>query len=98
MPGNVIEIEADGPGGGHSTRRGRFGCGSIILGLFVFLVAAKSVASAILDYQWWSEVGQLETWWKQVYVHTAPIFYATAFGYAVLWIVHARAMKAGGAS
>lgn len=98
MPGTVIDIEADGPGGGHSARRGRLGCGSIILGLFVFLVAAKSVASAIVDYQWWSEVGQLETWWKQVYVHTAPIFYATAFGYAVLWIVHARAMKAGGAS
>jgi len=97
MPGPVIDIEADEPGGSHS-RGGRFGCASIVLGLFILLGVAKSVASTIIDYQWWNEVGQLETWWKQVYVHTAPIFYATAFGYVVLWIVHARALKAGGAS
>jgi len=98
MPGRVIDIEADGPGPGPPVSRGRFGCGSIILGLFLFLIVAKSAASSILDYQWWNEVGQLETWWKQIYLHTAPLLYATVFGYAVLWIVHARALKAGGAS
>ncbi|MFN0106946.1 MAG: UPF0182 family protein [Bryobacteraceae bacterium] len=97
MPGPVIEIEPDGPDGGAPLRRGRFGCGSLIAGLFLLLVVAKSLASSILDYQWWNEVGQLDTWWKQIYVHTAPILYVTVFGYIVLWIVHARALKAGGA-
>lgn len=98
MPGSVIDIEADGPNGPHRMSRGRFGCGGLIAGLFILLIIAKSLASTIIDYQWWNEVGQLETWWKQLYVHTAPMFYATAFGYAILWIVHARAMKSGGAS
>lgn len=96
MPGPVIDIQADGPDGPIGHRRARFGCGTLILALFFIIVGAKSIASAILDYQWWNEVGQLETWWKQMYVHTAPIFYATLFGYAVLWIVHARALKAAG--
>lgn len=98
MPGPVIDIEADGPDGASPVRRGRFGCGGIAIGLFIFLLIAKSVASAILDYQWWNEVGQLNTWWTQIYLHTAPLLYATAFGYIVLWIVHARALKAGGVS
>jgi len=97
MPGPVIDIEADGPDG-SPVRRGRFGCGGILVGLFLFLLVAKSIATSIIDYQWWNEVEQLDTWWKQIYLHTAPIFYATAFGYVVLWVVHARAMKAGGAS
>jgi len=98
MPGPVIDIEADEPGGRGRHRAGRFGCGSIFAALFVLLILAKSIASTIIDYQWWGEIGQLETWWKQLYVHTAPIFYVTAFGYAVLWLVHARAVKASGAS
>ncbi len=97
MPGPVIDIEVDGQGGGGVSRQ-RFGCGGIVLGLFLLLIMARTVATAILDYQWWNEVGQLETWWKQMYVHTAPIIYATAFGYLVLWIVHARALKAAGSS
>jgi hypothetical protein len=97
MPGPVIDIEVDGQGGGGGSRQ-RFGCGGIVLGLFLLLVMARTVTTAILDYQWWNEVGQLETWWKQMYVHTAPIIYATAFGYVVLWIVHARALKAAGSS
>lgn len=96
MPGPVIDIELDGEGGSRQARQ-RFGCGGILLGLFLLLIMGKSVASAILDYQWWNEVGQLETWWKQMYVHTAPIFYATVFGYVVLWVTHARALKASGA-
>ncbi|MBI2687544.1 MAG: UPF0182 family protein [Acidobacteria bacterium] len=80
-------------------RRGRrLGCGGLLIALFVLLMVARTAASTILDYQWWRELGQLETWWSQIYVHTAPIFYATVFGYAVLWVVHARALKAGGAS
>ena len=97
MPGPVIDIEVDGKGGGGGSRQ-RLGCGGIVLGLFLLLVFARTVTTAILDYQWWNEVGQLETWWKQMYVHTAPIIYATAFGYVVLWIVHARALKAAGSS
>jgi uncharacterized membrane protein (UPF0182 family) len=98
MSGPVIDIEADDPGRGRPAQRHRFGCSGLFAALFLLLLVPKSLASILIDYQWWSEVGQLETWWKQVYVHTAPIFYATAFGFLVLWVVHARAMKAGGAS
>ncbi len=98
MPGQVIDIEADDPGGAPRRSSHRFGCGGLIGILFLLLVGAKSIASSVIDYQWWSEVGQLATWWQQLYVHTAPIFYVTVFGYVVLWLAHARAVKAGGAS
>lgn len=96
MPGPIIDIHPDGPDGPIGHRRSRLGCGTLLVALFILSIGAKSIGTAILDYQWWNEVGQLETWWKQMYVHTAPIFYATVFGYAVLWLVHARAMKAAG--
>ena len=98
MPGPIIDIEADEPGGRPARRSGGIGCGSIIAGLFVVLLLAKTIASTVIDYQWWHEVGQLETWWQQLYVHTAPIFYVTLFGYGVLWLVNARALKAAGTS
>lgn len=98
MSGPVIDIQADGPSGSAPRPSSRIGCGGLLAAIFVFLIGAKSIATSILDYQWWNETGQLETWWKQLYVHTAPLFYATVFGYLVLWLVHARAVKAGGAS
>jgi hypothetical protein len=98
MPGPIIDIEADEPGGRPARRSGGIGCGAIVAGLFAFLLLARTIASTVIDYQWWREVGQLETWWQQLYVHTAPIFYVTLFGYGVLWVVNARALKAAGTS
>ncbi|HEU0123270.1 MAG TPA: UPF0182 family protein [Bryobacteraceae bacterium] len=97
MPGPVIDVEMDDHGG-RQHRVGRIGCGGIFAALFVLFILAKSIASTLLDYEWWKEVGQVETWWQQIYVHTAPIFYATVFGYVVLWVIHARALKAAGTS
>lgn len=98
MPGPVIDIEVDDDGGGRPRTRHRFGCGGLIGALLLLLFGARTIATTIIDYQWWKELGQLDTWWTQLYVHTAPILYVTAFGYAVLWMVHARAVKAGGGS
>ena len=95
MPGPVIDIDVDDNGGGRPKTRHRFGCGGLIGGLLLALFGARTVATTVIDYQWWKELGQLETWWTQLYVHTAPLFYVTAFGYLVLWMVHARAVKAG---
>jgi uncharacterized membrane protein (UPF0182 family) len=89
MPGFVVDIE-------RRRERGRLGCGGLLAALVVLLLFARTIAVWVLDLQWWGQLGQLAAFWQHIYVHTAPLFYATAFGFAVLWIVHARALKSAG--
>src|SRR5258708_40280709 len=97
MPGPVIDIEPEGyrrlpPGGGL-----RLGLtGLIVVGLLLIIGAGTS-AGWVLNYAWWTELGQTAAFWQQIYVHTAPIFYATVFGFAALWLTHNRAVHASGA-
>lgn len=95
MPGPVIDIEMDQPRLPGGARR--FGCGGLVAALLVLLFGAKTIGWWILDFQWWDEVNQTAAWWQQIYVHTAPLFYATAFAFALLWLIHARAIRASGA-
>jgi uncharacterized protein len=95
MPGPVIDIEMDNPRLPGGKRR--VGCGGLVAALLVLLFGAKTIAWWILDYEWWEEVHQTAAWWQQLYVHTAPMFYATAAGFLLLWLIHARALRSAGA-
>jgi len=94
MPERVIDIEPDGPD--HTPPGPRLGFIGFVIALVVLIGATSSIASWTLDYAWWTEMGQIDTWWRQLYVHTAPIFFATIFAYAFLFIVHSRAISAAG--
>jgi hypothetical protein len=61
----------------------------------VFL-GARTIASYVIDYQWWKEMGQVPTWFSMLLYGMAPALIASLLAFIVLWWVHARALKSAG--
>ena len=69
----------------------------ILLGLFIaLLLGGRTIASLIIEFQWWKEMGQLETWENIILYSFAPQVVAALLAFVVLWIVHARGLKLAG--
>src|SRR5262245_42579956 len=65
----------------------------IVIGaLVVILLAARSIARLVVDYQWWKELGQLSTWENIIIYSFLPVAIATLLVFVVLWLVHGRAL------
>ncbi len=64
--------------------------------LLLLLFFSRSIASTIIDYYWWRELGQVPTWLLMSFYRYAPGFAAWIIVFAVIWIAHARGMKLGG--
>src|SRR5713101_1288109 len=60
------------------------------------LAGARTIASTIVDYQWWKELGQVDTWLNMYLYGVSPLAAATALAFGALWIAHARAIKFAG--
>src|SRR6266568_1031355 len=75
-------------------RRG--GCLYIAILLFAVLIGARTFASLAIDYQWWQEMGQLQTWFKLLLYQIVPASAAVLLAFVVFWIAHARGMKHAG--
>lgn len=79
---------------GDMTRRR--GLVFLLVVLAVVFIAAKSVASYVIEYQWWKEIGQIPTFFNMIYYGFAPVAGAAVVSFLVLWIAHARGMKFAG--
>jgi uncharacterized protein len=66
---------------------------TIIFLLLLLLVSARSIASYLIEIEWWKELGQINTFFSMLYYSVAPIAAATLVAFAVLWVTHARALK-----
>ncbi|MGI8743227.1 MAG: UPF0182 family protein [Bryobacteraceae bacterium] len=73
--------------------RRRGGCLYLVAAVIILLIAARSIASLVIDYQWWQEMGHLQTWYSLWLYSVLPTVAATLIAFAVLWIAHARALK-----
>jgi uncharacterized protein len=62
----------------------------------VILLGARSLASFSIEYQWWKELGQIDTWLAMLAYGFAPMLAATLIAFGVLWVAHARALKFAG--
>ena len=69
----------------------------IVIALLI-LIGARTIASTIIDYKWWKELGQVETWLNLYLYGVGPLAAATLIAFAVLWVAHARALKFAGTS
>ena len=49
----------------------------IAIAFFALLFASRFIASTILDFEWWKEINQLDTWLSLLLYSTAPIALAT---------------------
>ncbi|HEX3877864.1 MAG TPA: UPF0182 family protein [Bryobacteraceae bacterium] len=70
----------------------------VIAGIVLALLAARTIASYVIEVQWWSELRQLDTWLSMLTYSIAPLTAATLVAFAVLWLAHARALKFARAS
>lgn len=65
----------------------------IIAIALVMLFAARSVARFVIDYQWWRELGQTETWYSILFYQFAPAIGAALLAFLVLLIAHGSALR-----
>ncbi len=76
--------------------RSRGGLLFAVLLVVISLAGARTVAGWVLDYQWWKELGQVSTWISMMLYSVGPGLACWLLAFVVLWITHARGMKAGG--
>lgn len=68
----------------------------LLVAFFALLTSARGVSSFVLEWAWWTELGQLDTYISMLGYGTLPIVGAAVLAFVVLWVVHARALKYAG--
>jgi uncharacterized protein len=61
--------------------------------LLLILLAARTIASFVVEYQWWQEMHQVPTWLNIMLYQFSPLAVATLLAFAVLFAAHARGRK-----
>src|ERR1700691_1715412 len=78
-------------------QRGRRGTlVTLIVLASVVRVGGRSRASFCIEYQWWKDMGQIDTWFNMLAYGFAPLLAATLLAFGALWLAHARALKFAG--
>ncbi len=68
----------------------------ILAALVVLFLGSRSIAGLILDYNWWGEMGQVDTWARMWLYRWAPVVVQWLVLFVTLWWAHARGMKYAG--
>ena len=66
-----------------------------LLALFVFW-AIPTAANLIIDYNWWKEVGQVNTWMEMLWYAIGPVAVGTLLAFVALWLAHDRGLRFAG--
>jgi hypothetical protein len=74
-------------------RRGKGLPGKWLILLLAILLGARWLASLAIEYNWWREVEQVETWFEMLTYGFVPVVLAGLLTFVVLWVAHARALK-----
>jgi uncharacterized protein len=77
----------------RSERNRRGGWATLIALAVVLLVGLRSASGLIIEYQWWHEIGQVQTWLNLYLYSFAPIAAATLIAFAILWMAHSLALQ-----
>jgi hypothetical protein len=76
--------------------RKHVGLGAFFVLLVLILIGARSAASYVIEYNWWREMGQVETWVSLLAYSLAPVAFAALIIFVVLFTAHARGVRFGG--
>ncbi|MGA8026888.1 MAG: UPF0182 family protein, partial [Bryobacteraceae bacterium] len=71
---------------GQRQSRRRGGLISIAIVVAALLLCSRYIASTLIDYSWWSEVHQVDTWVNLLIYGTGPIFLAILLFFFAFWI------------
>jgi uncharacterized membrane protein (UPF0182 family) len=64
----------------------------LLIAAFLLLIMGRWLASFVIEYQWWQELGQLETWFSVYLYGVAPVAVATLISAVVLLLAHRYAL------
>ncbi len=81
------------------TRRPRGNTKFIFLGvaLVLLLIFSRSLCSLAIDYRWWREMGQVDTWLRMSAIRFIPGVVEWLIILIVIWVAHARGLRHAGA-
>jgi uncharacterized membrane protein (UPF0182 family) len=70
----------------------------IILAVSVIAVlwASSTAADYVIEYNWWKEIGQVNTWVGMLWYSIAPAAAGTVIAFIALWVAHARGLHFAG--
>ena len=67
---------------------------SALVAFGLWLVAAA--ANFVIEYNWWKEIGQVDTWIGMLWYSIAPAAAGTVLAFIALWVAHARGIHFAG--
>lgn len=73
-----------------------WGIAPLLLFLFLLLIASRTVAGIVIDYEWWKEMGQVRTWIDLWLYAWAPTAITAVVLFLALWTAHALALHSVG--
>jgi uncharacterized membrane protein (UPF0182 family) len=65
-----------------------------LLGIIAW--AASTAANFIIEYNWWKEVGQVDTWIGMLWYSIAPAAAGAVVAFIALWVAHASGLRFAG--
>lgn len=68
----------------------RLGLGGWVILALILLASARSIASAWIDYAWWREVGQTETWGQMILYGWFPSILAGLICFPIFFLLYVR--------
>src|SRR5712671_1075567 len=71
----------------------------LIVLMFLFGIiswAASTAANFIIEYNWWKEVGQVDTWIGMLWYSIAPAAAGAVVAFCALWVAHASGLRFAG--
>lgn len=60
------------------------------------LWVTSTAADYVIEYNWWKEIGQVNTWVGMLWYSIAPAAAGTVIAFLALWIAHARGLHFAG--
>ena len=64
--------------------------------LLLIFWAIPATANLIIDYNWWKELGQADTWKQMVWYAIGPVAAGTLAAFIALWLAHDRGLRFAG--
>jgi len=67
--------------------------------MFLFGIAAWAASTAsnfIIEYNWWKEMGQVDTWVGMLWYSIAPAAAGAVLAFIALWVAHASGLRFAG--
>lgn len=68
------------------SQRGRGRWIAFVVVALILLFGARYIASTIIDYEWWREMRQVQTWYSLLLYGTLPLALATLFFFAAFFL------------